>query len=99
MPVERAQSRRARSARSWLPAASSETIRKSLPQAWALVKGINLPPNSRKAKSRRLPLRPAVIRAVARGGSLPDAITVYAGLLSAVVQNAFGMRSIQDAEK
>ena len=27
-------------------AASSVTIRKSLPQAWALVKGINLPPNS-----------------------------------------------------
>ena len=44
MPVLRAQRRRVRSAQSRPFAASSVTIRKSLPQAWALVNEINLPP-------------------------------------------------------
>ena len=50
MPVLRSQSRRVSSAQSWFLAASSVTIRKSLPQAWALVKGINLPPDLRNDK-------------------------------------------------
>ncbi len=44
-PVLRAHSRRVRFAQSSPAAASSVTIRKSLPQACALVKGINLPPD------------------------------------------------------
>ena len=44
-PVLRAHSRRVSSAQSRPAAASSVTIRKSLPQACALVKGINRPPD------------------------------------------------------
>jgi hypothetical protein len=40
----RAQRRRVNSGQSWLAAASSVTIKKSLPQACAFAKGINLPP-------------------------------------------------------
>ena len=43
--VARAKAARELGARSWSAAAFFVTIRKSLPQAWALVKGINLPPN------------------------------------------------------
>jgi hypothetical protein len=44
-PVLRAQSRRVSAAQSWLATASSVTMRKSLPQACALVNEINLPPD------------------------------------------------------
>ncbi len=69
-----------------LPAASSVTIRKSLPQAWALVKGINLPPDRGRRRARRWLLQSAsskwffrLLRA--RAGSLPDAITAHGWLL------------------